>query len=415
MGPLESGRLATRNFQSTGDWIDRVVFAIRFLPSVAGIAFHPNILAIALVASLILQGFSLNLSVPSQQKTPESQSLESRQRLPLIPARTLPLSNTEPAVFREDVTKLQHNTTSPIASNFLAINLFEMAFPPLAYPLYWPNPPSWWAWVGVFLNWGISGFTGLLIARSTSRKLALRDVGFIPLLQEAARGWWTLFAAIGLLLLTYIVCQVGLSGLAVMTRIPVAGATISALESPLTIAVSLIAGGVLLLVAYAWPILATCWAADDCDGFGAISRSASYLTTGFFPAVLIGLLAVTIAWTVMFCVQLLLASAMTAGMAWATPATATSISTTWEQTLSFGLLIVNNAIFLAVFWTVLTGWTLSVRQFVDAMPADSPEVFDRGLKPRETYPVVGLAAVAPQLDSGDLPMEQKPLSTDENA
>ncbi len=415
MGPLESGRLATRSFQSTGDWIDRVVFAIRFLPSVAGIAFHPNILAIALVASLILQGFSLNLSVPSQQKTSGSLSLESRQQRPLIPAPNFPGGIHQPAVFREDVTKLQNNATSPVTSNFLAINLLEIAFPPLAYPLLWPNSSSWLAWVEVFLNWGISGFTGLMIARSTSRKLALRDVGFIPLLREAARGWWTLFAAISLLLLTYFACQLGLSGLAFMTRIPVAGATISALESPLTIAVSLIAGGVLLLVAYAWPILATCWAADDCDGFGAISRSVSYLTTGFFPAVLIGLLAVIMAWTVMFCVQLLIASAMAAGMAWATPATANSVSTTWEQTLSFGLLIVNHAIFLAVFWTILTGWTLSVRQFVDAMPADSPEVFDRGLKPRETYPVVGLAAVAPQLASGDLPMEQKPLSTDENA
>lgn len=415
MGPLESGRLATRNFQSTGDWIDRVVFAIRFLPSVTGIAFHPNILAIALVASLILQGFSLSLSTPPQQKTPGSLSLESRQKLPLIPARNLPQSITEPAVYREDITKLQNNATPQDTSNFLAWNAFEITFPPLAYPLLWPDPSSWLAWVGVFLNWGISGFTGLMIARSTSRTLALREVGFIPLLQEAARGWWTLFGAISLLLLTYFACQLGLSGLAVMTRIPVAGATISALESPLTIAVSLIAGGVLLLVAYAWPILATCWAADDCDGFGAISRSVSYLTTGFFPAVLMGLLAVIIAWIVLFCIQFLLSSAMTAGTAWATPATATGVSTTWEQTLSFGLLIVNNAIFLAVFWTVLTGWTLSVRQFVDAMPADSPEVFDRGLKPRETYPVVGLAAVAPQLASGDLPMEQKPLSTDENA
>ncbi|ADG68084.1 hypothetical protein Plim_2258 [Planctopirus limnophila DSM 3776] len=415
MGPLESGRLATRNFQSTGDWIDRVVFAIRFLPSVAGIAFHPNILAIALVASLILQGFSLSLSAPPQQKTPGSLSLESRQKLPLIPARNLPQSITEAAVYREDITKLQNNATPQDTSNFLAWNAFEITFPPLAYPLLWPDPSSWLAWVGVFLNWGISGFTGLMIARSTSRTLALREVGFIPLLQEAARGWWTLFGAISLLLLTYFACQLGLSGLAVMTRIPVAGATISALESPLTIAVSLIAGGVLLLVAYAWPILATCWAADDCDGFGAISRSVSYLTTGFFPAVLMGLLAVIIAWIVLFCIQFLLSSAMTAGTAWATPATATGVSTTWEQTLSFGLLIVNNAIFLAVFWTVLTGWTLSIRQFVDAMPADSPEVFDRGLKPRETYPVVGLAAVAPQLASGDLPMEQKPLSTDENA
>lgn len=150
MGPWESGRLATRNFQSTGDWIDRVVFAIRFLPSVTGIAFHPNILAIALVASLILQGFSLKLSVPSQKKTLGSLSLESRQQLTLIPARNLPGSIPEPAVFREDITKLQNNATSPVASNFLAINLFEMAFPPLAYPLYWPNPSSWLAWVEVF-------------------------------------------------------------------------------------------------------------------------------------------------------------------------------------------------------------------------------------------------------------------------
>jgi hypothetical protein len=379
----------TRRFLQSSEWIDQAVSALRFLPRAASIAFAPWPLLISLTCSLLL--------LPTTWLTP----VLERSDLPAEISSEMVYLPGDPPLGKPTLGdfEISHVPTPSLLT-------WIQASPIPATPLRLPKTWSLSAWTAILLTWVISSLTALSLTRYTARAIAQRDIGIRQLFLEAGRGWFTLLAALALLLAGYVAMQLVLALLMLLVNIPVLGTTLAVLETPLTITFSLLAGIAMLLIVWGWPVLAAAWAIDDCDGFGTISRTVGYGTVGFFTALTTGVVAYAIAMVLTLFLQLLLSAAFSAGVEWSPTLLEDVPGSTWVGTLQMGLGVVGQAVQISIAWTLITAWVLQIRQTVDALPPDAPEIFDRGSLPRETYPVVGLAAVAPHAAPGDSPLDQ---------
>lgn len=192
--------------------------------------------------------------------------------------------------------------------------------------------------------------------------------------------------------------------MAVSGSIPLFGSTLATVLSPLILLCSLAAATLLIAVVVGWPLMLAAIATDDCDGFGALSRSYSMWTgrpwyfawclivAAFAGTVVVFLANVLAQWAVY-----LASFAVMTGMGETAPAFAVN------RTIHVLLVLLFKAYCISFFWTNATITYALLRQSVDGMPLDAMAPDSDERPPRDPLPVVGMPAMgdAPIPDNGE--------------
>jgi hypothetical protein len=177
--------------------------------------------------------------------------------------------------------------------------------------------------------------------------------------------------------------------------IPAFGWVWLGLTGPLLCVLGATAAFVGLAAPVLWPLMVAACAADDSDAFDAFSRAFSLVTSRVWSTLTLLGLCLLKGWLSAVLLSLL-ASATVAVAGWSVAwlgseavATWSSIQVEWWSHLAV------RGVMASLFWTLATIVYLFLRELVDGVPVHRLAGYEESPRPRDPYPVVGLAAVSP--------------------
>lgn len=177
-------------------------------------------------------------------------------------------------------------------------------------------------------------------------------------------------------------------------RAPMIGATLGMLVAPLLVVCSLAAAYLVFAVLLGWPLMVAAIATDDCDGFGAFSRSYSFWTgrAWYFAwcwivACFVGFIAMSLAYWLGFGTLYFSNLAISSGIGPSLAAEST------EHAAMAIVAFLMRTFAISLFWSLATIVYILLRQSVDKMPLDhsAPDDDERGTP--DPLPVVGMPAM----------------------
>lgn len=235
---------------------------------------------------------------------------------------------------------------------------------------------------------------GVALCRLAAIQFARDEVGsFRQATQFAVTRWRHSVSAPVVPLAAAILVMLGIWTLVLPSHLPFVGNVWLRVASPV-----LLAGGsavivLLLAAALGWPLMIAAIAVDDCDGFGALSRSYSFWTGRPFHAIGFALVAALIEAIILTVASLFFDAAIAMVHFGAVLATSDV-----EQlaTIIRACHTVTNMLLstfeISLFWTSATIVYLLLRQAVDQKPFDQIAPDDSERPVRNPLPVVGIPA-----------------------
>lgn len=251
-----------------------------------------------------------------------------------------------------------------------------------------------YGWQGAW-HLAVWGFFGLILCRLSARRFTRREDGsFRMSVQFGMKRWLHAIvgpalpgaAALVLMVLAVIVVLPG--------RLPLIGEAVVLVATPLVVVFSLAAAYLVLAIFLGWPLMVAAIATDDCDGFGAFSRSYSFWTgrSWYFAwCWIVGAVVAAVAlsltqWlgmiTVYFSELVIRIGVGPSPVAKSAGSAALTIVAFLLRTFSVSL-----------FWSTATIVYILLRQSVDKMPLDYAAPDDNEREPRDPLPVVGMPAM----------------------
>ena len=244
------------------------------------------------------------------------------------------------------------------------------------------------------LVWSVVCWTlsGVAVCRVASVKIS-RDhpEALFPALQYVSRRWKPALGAPTILAVAMLITGSGLLVAAWCGRIPWIGVPLLLLGSPLLLLAGLVLAVSALAILCGWPMMVAATAVDDCDGFGALSRTCSFLLGRPWQAAWHGLVSAVYGSVLVAVVGGVLTAAL---LAESRPLPVLLEIGDWQPVMraSHGIAHLLLATFAAsLFWSLVTLNYLLLRQAVDQKP------FEDILPGAESgtqsgMPVVGIAA-----------------------
>lgn len=283
--------------------------------------------------------------------------------------------------------------------------LMELVFDPQEnFPGAFSAPkPSRWK-LCLTLCWSVIVWSlfGTAICRAAAVLVAKDQSESLPNALWFAGLHWTqaltvpLVPAAGILVLA-----AGLTATSWLGRLPWLGTPVLTLLSPLLLLAGVAIAFLTLLILFGWPLMISAMGIDDCDGFGALSRTYSFLTGK--PAHAVWNVAVSTAFGGILVA--LFGELLTGGLLALSHFISGHVGT-WERWQT----IMNSshrfaqwmllAFAVSLFWSLATLNYLLLRQAVDGKPFDDIAPEDLVSSGRRELPVVGIPAA-------DLPPEER--------
>ena len=262
---------------------------------------------------------------------------------------------------------------------------------------------SFWA-NACYLCWAMIVWSlfGTAICRAVSVEIATDRSESLPQVFRFAWAHWTgamsapLIPAAGILIMT-----IGLFVVSLLGRVPGVGSAGLTLISPGLLLVGVAIAFLTFVILFGWPLMVAAMGIEDCDGFGALSRSYSFLAGrpahaiwnaavsgifgGLFLTVTCGLLAFGLI-SLSHCME----SAIGTPQRWWT-------ILGWSHRFAQAILA---SVAVSLFWSLTTLNYLLLRQAVDGKPFEdiAHGVGDHSMN--SDLPVVGIAA-------SNLPAEER--------
>ena len=235
---------------------------------------------------------------------------------------------------------------------------------------------------------------GVALCRLAAIQFARDEVGsFRQATQMAVTRWRHSVSAPLVPLAAAILVMLGVWTLVLPSHLPFVGNVWLLVASP-----ALLAGGCVLVVlllaaALGWPLMIAAIAVDDCDGFGALSRSYSFWTGRPFHAIGLALVAALIEACILTVASVFFDAAIAMVHFGAVLATS---DVDQLATITRACHTVANALLgtfeISLFWTNATIVYLLLRAAVDQKPFDQIAPDDSERPPRNPLPVVGIPA-----------------------
>jgi|GEM_PF-1089279 len=235
---------------------------------------------------------------------------------------------------------------------------------------------------------------GTAMCRSVAVMLAKdRSESFREAVQFAWPRWPSTIGAPAIPVGAILAIAVGLIVTAWFGRLPWIGTSLLTLASPLLLLAGLAIAFLALVIIGGWPLMVAAMGVEDCDGFGALSRSYSFLTGRPLRAVanvvlsaLIGgvLVALVGGWLTFG----LLAEANFLRASIGTPERWLTVMQ-WSHFFAVGLLLTFAA---NLFWSLATLNYLLLRQEVDSKPFDDIAAGPSDPSFHRDLPIVGIPA-----------------------
>ncbi len=288
------------------------------------------------------------------------------------------------------------SVTSPLKD--LVIDRQENFLGPFPVP-----KPSRWNLI-LTLCWSVMAWSlfGTAICRAAAVLVAKDQSESLPIVLRFAARHWTqaltapLVPAAGILGLA-----AGLTVTAWLGRLPWLGTPVLTLLSPLLLLAGVSIAFLTLLILFGWPLMIAATAIDHCDGFGALSRTCSFLTGK--PAHAVWNVAVSTAFGGILVV--LFGELLTGGLLSLSHFINGHLGT-WErwQTIMNASHLFAQWVFMAfavsLFWSLATLNYFLLRETVDNKPFDDIAPEDVDSSAGRELPVVGIPAA-------DLPPEER--------
>lgn len=245
--------------------------------------------------------------------------------------------------------------------------------------------------------WALSvwSLSGLMICRMAGIRFS-RDEGFS--IRNAVRfgvsRWFRAISSPLIPLTAASMVTIPLVLLALLGRLPLVGTTCLVLASPVMFGMSFLVVSLLLAAFVGWPLMIAAICADDCDGFGALSRSYSFwagkpayfvwcVAMAFvFETALHSLFSLACGWSLAF-VELIASIAL--GASFPVEMLVTCVDLCAKCAIAcFGL---------NLFWVNSTICYLLLRLNVDKMPVECLADGELSCASRDPLPVVGMPAM----------------------
>lgn len=347
---------------------------LRFL-EISSLALSPASVLIACLSLLVLDtaGWMVNKAEgPVNQKPPVTSADPSHPGAVVVVPREIPRAASQLAYPWTTVVAPSVQTVR--STHGLMVQFWELVRAAIA-----------------FVIWSIAG---LILCRRAVFLFAGNDqYSFLNAVNYSQTRWLNALLApaiplsaalaIGLLLVVY-----GFVG-----RIPYLGTMWLAALSPLAIIAGLFIATFLIATALGWPLMVAAVAADDCDGFGGLSRAYSGITGRPWPFA--GYLAISLfVGTVLGLIVTAIGNA-TIGSVLAFTALGAGTEHTTETLvvpITHMVTLIQRGIGVSFFWTAATVTYLFLRHEIDGLPLDHVASAEDPAPARDPLPVVGIPA-----------------------
>lgn len=165
-------------------------------------------------------------------------------------------------------------------------------------------------------------------------------------------------------------------------------------SAPGVMVFAVLSAGLTLVLPVLWPLMVAGTAVDQADGFGAFSRSFSYVATFVWSALLLLVLNLIVAGVTIQVSEVVIETArkIVSGILRAlhSPTSANSALIVMD----WALILLRQAIVTSLFWSHATVIYLLLRQMVDGTPLDVLAGYEDDMRFHEPYPVVGIPSAA---------------------
>lgn len=239
---------------------------------------------------------------------------------------------------------------------------------------------------------------GMAICRAVAVQMS-RDRGdpLPEVMRYSVRRWLLTLGAPSIPAGGILAVMIGVVLAAWWGRLPLIGGPVLTVFSPLLFLAGLVIAVLALTILCGWPLMVAAMSVEDCDGFGAFSRSFSFLTGR--PAIAIAQALVSLAYGYLL-VALVGRVFTLALLAAAGPLSNIGGSAKWESVLQgshFAARFLFATYAVSLFWTLVTGNYLLLRLAVDGKPQHDIAAEERETVPRD-LPIVGIPATPRPLD-----------------
>ena len=260
------------------------------------------------------------------------------------------------------------------------------------------NSGGWLSWAHALIHFGLAlslwSVVGTILSRRAAMRIASNDESTLSNAVDYARRRWTVSILAPLIplfsaaILGLVVVFIGNLG-----QFPFVGEVFLVIMSPVIAVIGFGMAFLLVATALGWPLMIGSIATDDCDGFGALSRSYSQLTGRPWNALGFAVIALLCGFVLLSFVSVLGVVTVWCGIS------STALGSGQERAeralmAPFASLVrlVVSGIGISYFWAATTVISLLLRREVDGAPLERLSLDDDARPVRDPLPVVGIPA-----------------------